>query len=674
MRNRLTTLLAVCLVIALAVVSRAVYIQVIRDARIEKLAKHQFKSKFLVRPRRGAILDRNGEALAINAEIQSLAANPSKIKNAKTLARLLSKATGIPYSRLSSRLQGKREFVWIKRHLSEDELNRLKKLGVIDPDGDLPQGLWIVKESKRVYPHGELAAHVLGDVNLDSEGLEGVELWANRDLQGKVVSVSAIKDALGRPTFIDAVAAQHIKDGEPVSLTLDAALQFSVEQELRNAVQKTGARSGTVIVMNASNGEILAMANEPTFNPNKKGNPASVRRNRALTDGYEPGSTMKAVLLAAALQKGMKLSDQLWGERGSMVLQGRRISEAEAHEKFEWISLKKMIQVSSNIGAAKLALKLGPDYYHDKLRTYGFGNRTGTGFPGEISGRLLPRKAWKPLTLANIGFGQGLLVTPMQMTRIYASFLNGGWLVQPKLVRSQIKGFAPEPPKRIFNGKVAEQVVEALKTVTQQEGTGIKAALEGYVVAGKTGTAQVVDPSTGRYSRSRYIPSFIGFAVGVEPKLVIFTALDEPKGVYYASETSAPLFRAVLNAAATRFSLPAASDPRRTLAKSQPTPKPDRGKVILSDRITTSLAKVLPAQGPQVEELPRLEWHRADPEGGLTWTMPSLKGLTAREVVRVLKGRDFKLQVLGEGVVKTQVPEEGKKLAEGGLIRIQLSE
>ena len=279
MKARLSSVMAGCCVFASFVLMRAAYIQVKGDPRLETMARRQFQSKVLIRPKRGVIFDRNGEALAINTEVKSLAANPSKIQNKKTLARLLAKALDIPLAKLQIKLKEHREFIWIKRHMSESDMNRLKKFRVVESDGDLMDGLWLVKEDQRFYPHGELSSHILGSVNLDSEGLEGVELWANDKMRGKVVSFSAIKDALGRPTFIDAVAAQHLKDGEPVQLTVDAALQYSVEQELHNAVAKANAKGGSVMVMNSVTGEILAMANEPSFNPNRKDASPDRRRN-----------------------------------------------------------------------------------------------------------------------------------------------------------------------------------------------------------------------------------------------------------------------------------------------------------------------------------------------------------------------------------------------------------
>lgn len=661
-----------CVGVAGAVATRAVFIQLVKDSRLEQLSRRQFQSKVLISPRRGTLLDRNNEPLAFNLEMQSLAANPAKIGNRRILARLLAKAIDIPQAKLLQKLSEKREFIWIKRHLTDVELNRLRKWKILASDGELVNGLWMVKESKRVYPHGGLAAHTLGDVNLDNDGLEGVELWANEKLKGRVVSVSAVRDALGRPTLIDAVAAKDIQDGEPVTLTIDATLQYEVEQELKAAVARTSAKGGTVIVMSATTGEILALANEPSFNPNDSRAPASHRRNRALTDGFEPGSTMKAVLLASALSHGMKLTDQLWGERGTFTVQGKRISEAEAHEKFEWTSLKKMIQVSSNIVAAKLALKVGADSYYNTLKEFGFGSKTGSGFPGEISGRFPAKKQWQPLTLANIGFGQGILVTPIQMVRAYAVFANGGFRVQP----SFIKNGTIEPPKRILSQKVVDSVTEALHSVTQDKGTGINARLEGYEVAGKTGTAQMVDPETGRYSRSKYVASFIGYLIGTEPRVVVFTSIDEPRGVYYASETTAPLFKKVMLATANRLSLPSQGVPQ-IVAKASPLSihagvplinQTVKQKPLLADSLRLSLAKVIEPTTAGTE----LKWQGTTSKGEVIWKMPSLHGLTPREALTLLKSHGFQIEMTGTGIVKSQTPEEGHALLESGTVKMML--
>lgn len=708
-KARITALMMFCICFAAAVLVRAALVQVINHPKLEQMARRQFQSKVLIRPRRGEILDRNGERLAINVETSSLAANPSKVDNPKALARLIARATDVPYKKALQRLEGGKEFVWIKRHLDEAELRKLHKWHVIDTDGDLVGGLMMVKESKRVYPHGELASHLLGDVNVDSEGLEGVELWQNEKMRGKVLSVNAIKDAMGRPTFIDAVSAKSVqehRDGESVRLTIDSTLQFAVEQELKSAVNKVSARGGSVIVMNAVNGEILAMANQPSFNANDPNVTPDHRRNRAVTDGYEPGSTMKAVLVASALSHGWKPTDQVWGEMGAgFHVQGHKISEAEAHEKYGWLSLNKLIAVSSNVGAAKVALKLGADNYYSTLKSFGFGTKTASGFPGEISGVLPQRKNWQPITLADIGFGQGVLVTPLQMTRAYATFLNGGWLLQPKLIKDPAEamqpqrgqpasGFGffttanaepaekvqpavrPEAPRRVISEAVAAQMIETLRGPLLEGGTGIKANLNGYRIAGKTGTAQKVDPVTHHYSRAHYIASFIGMAVGVEPKLVIFAEIDEPHGSYYAADTAAPLFREVLNAVATRFSMPVEPDtPNRVLAEAAKNKGLSKtaaalAKIgILSDALKLSSAHPAPAVAETA-----LHWEGVNSAGHAIWTMPSLKGLTSREALHALQGHQFQMEIRGVGFVHSQVPAEGASLTEGETIKVSLSD
>jgi len=653
---RLTCVMLFSMAIAGGLLTRAGYLQLFSNPRLESMARKQFQSRALIRPRRGAILDRHGEPLAVNVETNSLAANPGKIRNKRVIARLLAKSTHLPYAKLLHRLGEKKEFVWIKRHLSEAELRGFKKWRVVDSDGDFVDGLWLVKESERVYPHGRLASHILGDVNVDSEGLEGIELYKNDQLRGRVASVTAIKDAYGRPTFIDADAVQNVHDGEPVTLTLDASLQFEVEQELENAIRRTGARAGTVIVMDAARGEILAMANEPSFNPNTKGIDPENRRNRAVTDGYEPGSTLKAVLAAAVLGHGGKLTDQVWGERGSFLVQGHRISEAEAKEKFEWVSLKKMIQVSSNVAAAKFAMRLGSDSYLNVIHSFGFGEKTGVNFPGEIAGKIPPRTEWSPLALANIGFGQGILVTPIQMTRSYAAVLNGGWLVHPTLIKEADPQPHLEKPVRIFSQRVSNGVLEALETVTQEGGTGLKAALPGYRVAGKTGTAQMVDPSTRKYSKDKYVASFIGFPLGVDSKIVIFTSLAEPRGAYYAAETAAPFFKEVLNSVVHRCGLPIRPSPIKILADQ-----------VERDRVRLSQASAVMASDVKLKKPEATLGQRQD-----GWIMPSLKGFAPREVFQILQGYPFQLEMVGSGVVSSQVPEEGKVVAEGSTIKLTL--
>lgn len=672
MKSRFTAILLFSFMIAAGVASRAAYIQIIRDPRLTDLSKRQFQSKVLVQARRGLIVDRNNEPLAINTEIASLAANPKKIQNRKVMARLLSKALGIPLPLITEKLKSRRDFVWIKRHIPDDKVEKFKKWGITEPTGQLLPGLWLVKENFRRYPHGELAAQTIGTVNLDNDGTEGIELWKNSRLEGKVVSMKAIRDALGRPTLYDASAVADAKDGESIQLTVDASLQFSVEEALKVSLEKTKARAGAVIVMDAIHGDLLAIANAPTFDPNQRKASSESKRNRVLVDGYEPGSTMKPVLLATALSNGWKITDRIDGEQGSTTIQGRRISEAETHEKFDSISLKKMIQVSSNVVSAKLAIKVGQEKFMVGLKNFGFGTKTGIGFPGEMSGWLpSTKKPWQPLTLATVGFGQGIMVTPMQMARAYATFLNGGYLVEPRLVKNLLPGEEPAAPKRVISTEVADAVVEALKSVVEKGGTGMSAGLEGYVVGGKTGTAQTVDAKTKKYSSTRYISTFVGFAVGVQPKIVILTMLDDPREGYYAATTSAPLFKDVLNAVVTRFGIPMNAPvipDTETLASSAEQKKKsalDKIRESTPGKDTVTVTQAHP-------ELPaRLELQGSAPDGKLVFKMPELRGLTIREALQALQGHPFQVDANGSGWLKSQSPEPGARVSENGRIRLR---
>lgn len=642
---------ALSVLLGLGVIVRAGWLQLRSDERFERMAQRQFQSRVWLKPSRGPILDRNGDSLAVNIEMKSLAADPTKLKTPSArdaAARVLSKALKIDHAKLKQKLSTKREFVWIERGLSDERLGALRNWKVIDGETALVPGLMVVKESRRAYPHGKLASQILGTVNIDSEGLEGVEYHFDETLRGKVASVRAVRDALGRPSIIDAIAAREVQNGGAITLTLDAPLQFAVEHALQEAVDGHRARDGIVIVMNAVTGEILALANAAAPHLGS----AHAKRNRALTDGYEPGSTLKPIHLAGALERGMNLNEKIWCERGQMKIQGRTISEAETHEKFEWLSLKEIIRHSSNVGSAKLALKVGAEPLIKNLREFGFGLKTGIEFPGEISG-WLPSGARKitPLTLANIGFGQGILVTPLQMIRSYAAFFNGGWRVQPSLVKRDTdeRSSKERAPVRILSPGVASQVREALESATGEEGTGKKAVLQGFRVAGKTGTAQVVDPSTKRYSKSRYVASFIGGPLEVEMPVVIFTALDDPRGVYYGSETAAPLFRNVLAAVVHRFGIPGT----QTIAQAR-APEP-------SDEVSTNQASPLRFEG-------------ANPAGQLSWKMPSLIGLTPREAFQILKGRRFSVQIVGDGLIREQSPAVGASLAEDATVRLTLSD
>ncbi len=658
-RIRLSAVIGVFALISCGMLVRSTWIQIWGDARLENLAKKQFQSKILMKPRRGLITDRTGEPLAINLETSSLVGSPAKILKSRSTLHLLARTMNLSPKTLEKRLDPKKSFIWFERHVSDERMEHFKKTGIIQANGDMPEGLWVVKEMKRVYPHNGLAAPLIGSVNVDTEGLEGVELWKNSLLQGKSASFDAFKDALGRPTLYNSSAQANMKDGQNIELSIDASLQYSVEELLESSMIKTRAQSGMVVVMDSETGEILALAQSPAH--------SHVRKIMALTDGYEPGSTMKAVLISSAINKGiMKLSDSLYGHLGKFKIQGRTISEAEAHEKFGYITLKKMLEVSSNVVAAELALKVGAERYVASLREFGFGAKTGSQFPGEISGWMPAQpKNIKPLTLATMGFGQSIMVTPMQMLRAYAAFSNGGYLVEPTL----LKRADGEHAKKIqlLKPSTVHDITQALVGVTEGEkGTGHKARVEGYHVAGKTGTAQTVDPRTHRYSNSRYIASFLGYPAGVKHPVTILALLDNPKGIYYAGETAAPLFSEVLKATVSRFSIPATEAVEIKLAN-QPTPAPSNTDDVQSIQTARSSAmSTAEIVAQSVESV-----HEVNIDNPV---MPSLSGLTPQEALRALKPFAPLLSIHGFGLIKRQTPESGAILAPNVKVSLYLEE
>lgn len=652
---RLSLVIAAFGFLSVGMLVRSTWLQIIHDPKLEALAQKQFQSKILMQPRRGLITDRTGEPLAINLETSSLAANPSKILKSPATLRQVAHAMGTTASALKKRLDPKRSFFWVERHLTDERMKRLKKIGVLQGNGDLPEGLWIIKEMKRVYPHGELGASLLGSVNIDTEGLEGVELWKNLLLHGKNASFDAFKDALGRPAILSNDAQTKTVDGQNVELSIDASLQYSVEQSLHEAMEKTHSDSGTVIVMDSTTGEILALAQAPA---NHK-----VKKIMAITDGYEPGSTMKPLMIAAAINQGVsKISDSVFGHYGKFLLQGRTISEAEAHEKFGFITLKKVIEVSSNIGAAEMALKFGAERYVNSLKEMGFGARTGIGFPGEISGWMPSKtKSIKPLTLATMGFGQSVMVTPIQIIRAYAALSNGGTLIEPTL----LKRHEHDPFKRIpyFKAQTVRDVTEALVSVTEgKEGTGKLATVEGFKVAGKTGTAQAVDPHTHRYSQSRHIASFVGFPVGVNHPVTVLALLDHPHVAnYFGGSTAGPLFAQVLKEVVSRFSIP--STEKVHIPLTDVTPEPVKHNEDETIKIAQSSAEVTDASVESAAEV-----NLDHP------VMPSLVGLTPQEAMRSLKPFMPTVQIKGFGLIKRQIPEKGTMISQNVRVTLFLEE
>lgn len=659
---------------ALIIVGRAVQLQLWTDPRIARLAQRQFTSKLSILPRRGLILDRNGEGLAMSLQVQSLFFRPELLRKElnrterKRVLGELQKILKLPSNAILQKFNSAKGFVWVKRQLSEKEAKEVREKGMLEY-GD---GIGMAQETKRFYPNDELAAHALGSVNVDGQGLEGLELYYDSLLSGERIRIASQKDAKGRRLFRDDKGLVALKDGQSLVLTLDKTIQYEAEKALQFALQEYQAQAGTILIASVETGEILALANAPTFNPNESRNASlAARRNRAITDTYEPGSTFKPFIVAHALQRGKTVKSKVYCERGQMVIGDRKISEAEAHEKFEWLTLGEILKFSSNIGAAKLSLEMGPAVLGNFMEKLGIGRKTNIDLPGEVGG-LFDRKGLKvPIRMANTGFGHGFTVTPLQMLTYYLSLANGGTWVQPRIVKAVLNespsslekgeirwrlGYRFDKGERrpLFDPKITQEVAAMLKEVTTEKGTGMQAQIEEWPVAGKTGTAQKIDPQTKKYSRSKYIASFAGFAPADKPQLVAIVIIDEPKKAYYAGSTAAPVFRQVMRASLIRERVQPRADATRRLQ-------------LTNRNSVQEIQKSLNVK--DAKTLSGIEKEKVRVEGNQVF-LPSLKGMSVREVFEVLENIPLDVEVHGSGVLVEQHPSYDAALEKGSKLKL----
>lgn len=536
MKNRIFFSFVVFVFLFAVVVSKAFYIQVVNKQKLLAYAKSQFIREVKEYPNRGNILDRNGNPLAINVHVYNLFTIPKK-KNAEFYEQL--KSLGkivpeLPYQKLRSLVQNRSKYTWLGRKikLSEEQLKKIKKL----------DGIFVESHTERVYPNRELLAQTIGYVGIDNTGLGGIEDRLNQVLQGKPQIVKYIRDAKGRPIKYETKASDLV--APDVQLAIDKDIQGALESYLKEAVSHHKAFRGGAGVMDAETGEILAIANYPTFDPNKATSfPQEHRKLAFVTDPFEPGSIFKTLTIASALEnKIAKPETKFFCEYGKIKVQNHWISEAETHEKFEWLTISDILKFSSNVGTTKIAFALKYPKLRETLDKFKIAQKTGIEVKGESKG-ILSYKAKdkvRPLTLSNISFGQGVATTAIQMLRSYAVIANGGYLVNPTLLKSDASQLKPE--NRIISEKTATQLTDMLVSVVN-EGTGDSARIPHYEIAGKTGTAQRVSP-TGGYAG--YIGSFVGFPVNVNRKFVVLAYVDHPTdNGYYGGVTAAPIFKKI---------------------------------------------------------------------------------------------------------------------------------
>ncbi len=540
-RRRYVVLL--CMLCGFGVVLfRLVSLQVLQAAELTAKADRQHQKTVSLEGARGTIVDRHGKVLAMNMEVPSVFGVPTALESPAKTARHLSPVLRISTGELERKLRQDRGFVWLARKLDPEQGRRLERMPM--------DGIGMVMEGRRFYPKGPLLSHVLGFAGMDGEGLEGIERRYESHLHGEKRVTVLQRDALGRTVFPKGRAEQVPQPGHSLVLTIDEVIQYITEKELEEAVTRTHAKSGTMIVLDPQTGALLALAISPRFDPNAVGAIGPDRwRNRALTDAYEPGSTMKAVVAAAAIEEGvMKPHSLVFGENGRMTVANTVIHD---HEKMGWVTFAEVIQKSSNIGAAKVGMALGDQRLYRYLQAFGFGQRTEIDLPGEAGGLIKDPRYWGRRSVASISMGQEIGVTPLQMVSAIGAIANGGVLMQPYVVSEirdaqglVVKEMRPQVKRRVVSPETARTVTTILEGVVT-DGTGSKAAIPGFRVAGKTGTAQKIDPRTRSYSATQFVGSFVGFAPADHPRLAMIVVIDEPHGEAWGGTVAAPVFRRV---------------------------------------------------------------------------------------------------------------------------------
>lgn len=526
------------------VLSRLVTLQVLQAAELTAKADRQHQTTVSVEGVRGAIVDRHGKVLAMNLEVPSVYGVPTVLDSPARTARELAPLLHVRSEELERKLRLQRGFVWLARKVDPDRRHLVERVSSME-------GVGVKMEGRRFYPKGPLLSHVLGFAGMDGEGLEGIERRYEKELRGEKRAIVLQKDARGRAVFPKGLSEEPAPEpGHQLVLTIDEVIQYIVEKELEEAVARSRAKSGTAIVLDPGSGALLALAVSPRFNPNAIAGLEPDRwRNRAVADAYEPGSTMKAILAAAAIEEGVMTPTTLvYGEQGRLAVSNTVIHD---HEKLGWMSFAQVVQKSSNVGAAKVGMALGEERLYRYFRAFGFGERTEIDLPGETAGLLKNPKEWGKRTAASVSMGQEIGVTPIQMVSAMAAIANGGILMKPYVVSEirdahglVIKRVLPSVKRRVISPETARTVTSILEGVVT-DGTGSKAAIDGFRVAGKTGTAQKIDPRTRAYSTTKFVSSFAGYVPAENPKLAMIVVIDEPSGEAWGGTVAAPVFRRV---------------------------------------------------------------------------------------------------------------------------------
>ena len=527
-------MLLIFLLCSVALIARAVNLQVMETDFLQGQGKARYLREVTLASTRGVITDRNGEPLAVSTPVDSIWVHPGQLleypENIKPLAALLNANAEEIERKLTQRAN--KEFVWLRRRLNPDVSDKIRALKI--------PGVNLQKEYRRFYPAGEVTSHVIGFTNIDDIGQEGLELAYDSWLAGSPGSKRVIKDRKGQ-TVEEVELIKESVPGNDLHLSIDKRLQYLAYRELKSTVLKHGARSGSVVVLDVDSGEVLAMVNQPSYNPNDPGHDTDGMRNRAVTDVVEPGSVMKPIAIASVLEHGIATpTTPVETSPGYTVISGHTIRD---HNNYGLLDVTGVLTKSSNVGVTQLALQLSPEQMWDTYSRLGFGEATGTGFPGESAGVLRNHRRWRRLEQATISYGYGVSATPLQLAQAYAAIANGGKLRQPAFIKD-----SNNPPISAIDPDVANAVARMLETVTTTAGTGSRARVTNYRIAGKTGTSHKA--SASGYAAARYVSSFSGFGPVSNPRLVCVVVINDPTGEeYYGGLVAAPLFSEVMTGA-----------------------------------------------------------------------------------------------------------------------------
>ncbi len=536
---------------SLAIIAgRLVYLQIIAAPQFAEKAYAQRTRDIELAPKRGSILDREGEPLAVSTEARTIYASPRLIEDPTSTAEAVAGVLGGDVADYAERLGRDSGFVYIARKVQMERAEAIENLKLT--------GIGLSKDSRRIYPGGELAAQVLGFVGVDDGGLGGLESYYDELLAGTPGSMLAERDRLGRPMPGGVMHMEEPVHGSDIVVSIDRDIQYVAQFELQKAVEQWSAASGSIVVMDPKTGEILAMASVPGFNPNRYAEAeAASQRNRAVTDVYEPGSTLKSITAASVIDAGLFDSSDTFVLPPTLKVGDHTIKESQPRSEVEW-SLAQIVGNSSNVGAVMLGQALGETPLYDYLMGFGFTSRTGIDFPGEAAGYMPAVKDWSATSIANIPFGQGISMTPLQLARATAVIANGGELVTPHFLLSvpdQPDVKISHPRTRIISEEAAAETRDVLKAAIT-EGTGSAAAVAGYEVAGKTGTAQKARTDGRGYEAGKHIASFAGFLPADDPRILVLVVIDEPKGAVYGGVVAAPVFAEVARFAVSHLRIP----------------------------------------------------------------------------------------------------------------------